>query len=258
MANINKATKALAVGTDGMIILEPGVMFQRKANLPDNWTRIRIGFIGSFCGLSDYNAAPTAEALLNPVSAKWQSLIGMSNGVGFLGEAGNRFVGVGGQLGSEQGTNYGIAMRNGSANLWAVTNAAGSGTGMPTKNIVGNGVTIDRATTGAASTYQMDNPAGTTGPFFGRIMQFELSSSVAGSLLISQFDTTTNYLASATDAVLQNMLLTSTLSSQTALTGGWWTSSTTAIDLKHFCIRFPFLNNRLRLHNLMILDLSTY
>lgn len=255
MANATKAVKTLTGGDKGMFILEPGVLFQRKTNMPDNWKKLRIGMIGSFTNTAAVNATPNAEQIPNPLTLKTVPIIGMSNGVAFPGEAGNRSIGMRGGWGNEYGASIRTAMSFSSPN-WTVDTQT-------MNTLCSDGTTVYGAYPHAGSflNWRIGDPTADSACMFWFVI--ELNTATSGQFSCNWWHSYNTPITDASDSALANII-----SNPSAISGNqnsgftftnamcWWTAQ--PIGCQYFMIRFPFLQNRIRIMNLMLIDTSNY
>lgn len=255
MANATKATKSLVGGDKGMFILEPGVLFQRKTNLPANWKKVRIGLVGSFTNLVDANGTPNAEALVNQSNLTNVPIIGMSNGVGYPGTAGNKSVGIrpgwDGEYGSSAETDMAFSSPN-----WSSSSSGGN-------YLLADGTTIHTSYPGLQNfhNWRIGDPTANASCMFWFVL--ELDVTVAGKLGLNWWNSFNTPLSNASDATLMGLI-----SNPAAYAGysnggavltsaiAWWDAL--PVDCQFFFARFPYLTNRLRIMNLNIIDSSLY
>ena len=257
MANGTKAVKTLVGGDKAMFILEPGVLFQRKTNLPINWTKVRIGLIGSFTNTASDNSTPNAETLSTQSNLLNVPIVGMSNGVGYPGTAGNKCVGVRSAYDAEYGSSSETKLAlNGSSN-WQSESTPG-------QVLMGDGANEFSASPnlGTWHKWAVNNPTATSSCMFWFVL--ELNVETTGSLLATWWHSNLTPLSNASDATLMGLLTNPTSYSGYATNSGranastiaWWNAAPVACS--YFFVRFPYLLNRLRIMNMNIIDASFY
>lgn len=257
MANASKATKTITAtpGSCASFILEPGVLFQRKTNLPANWNKIRIGMMVSLTNLASANGTPTSEGRTTGISTILQSLIiGMSNGVGLPGTAGVKFIGARSAYTSEN--SYGCSVSLDSA-VWRIQERASGGGGayQTMRAMWSNGASL-ATPQGFIHYFECGDPSALASCMFGMVWEFELQTN--GNFILKYVaNTGLSNLGDPSDNTLMRLIGTASLTAASTVASGWWSASV-ANDCQYLTIRAPFLLNRLRIHNLMILDFSSY
>lgn len=227
-----------------MVVLEPGAYFQRKTNLPDNWLSCRIGLILSYTNTVGLNSAPNLETIAANVSPKFHHIYGLSNGVGFPGEAGNRFVGF------RDGTSTAGPKIETSAGNWRLVTSANP------SNYEGNSVVYDGVTQNLSGTSQsfantFSTPTAADTCMFA--LAFNLNVVTANTLVMGVLTTGGN-LSNASDATLAGFLTNGSYSGTLTATGGWWNNTSTFCGLQYLAFRSSFLTNRLRVLNMMVIQ----
>ena len=232
--------KALVSGTDRMLIMGARDCYQRLTALPPTWQKVRIGIIGSLTGLASSNGTPNGEILSTSLVGN-RLFMGLSNGVGVVGAAGNRFVGaVFGTSTIYHHSNWNIGYDSGYDD-----------------NLFNPGAAVDNLGTFVAGTYTnmtgtYHNPTATSGCFFS--WGVELDVSVGGTLSIKHYGL--GLLSAADDAAMAG-LLAAVYTAGTALTNAacFWSNggTPTPVGCTTLYIRWPFSNNRLRIHNMGVL-----
>lgn len=241
--------KTLTAGDSKAVVLEPGMELLRETNLPLDWTRVRIGLIGSWTNLATTNGTPNAETV-PPVQAnpKTSIVFGLSNGIAFCGTVGNRFVGV--RSAADGGRS--LYMQQVSSNWVAASPAASSS--MVLKTIFGDGVSLSETSEMTQNgTFQVNDPTANASCLFGLAIDLQRSTSNDGRMSFSRYSPGTSPLSSASDVQINNLLNANAYSSGVNQDGGWWTANNaTPIDCRFLSIRSPFILNRLVVHNVMI------
>lgn len=237
---------------DRNLVLGPQVAYQRETTLPPNWLRARVALVMSFTNLTELNGAPALEAGLNAINIPKANLwIGFTNGLGFPGYSGVRFVGQ-----SRSNNNEGelaLARNNG----WRLTfggNTAGTG-GMRQDPVICDGATVYRGGNGSDSNTLFSTPVEADRFAFGVMMDFYLSTG-GGRLFLSRAT-----IPDVSDPVLAlNSLITAPATvnvSSGGVGGGWWTvDGSVPVACRHLFIFSPFMNNRLRIHALRVMQLA--
>jgi hypothetical protein len=225
-----------------MLIMGARDCYQRKTALPANWQKCKIGLIASFTNLTQSNGAPNAEAVGSYAFGN-MFLLGLSNGVGVLGQAGNQFVGA------QMGLNFGAEQISNVTQWWLGT---GSGNPASWSAVNGNGTSVNVSGTATAITMKVTDPTATSQFAFELVLQLDvtalntLNGSIAASWGVSNTD----------DAYLMGGLCDLGLSALTAEAGGWWSAggSPNPVNCQYLTIRWPFNNNRLRIHNMAVVQ----
>lgn len=250
--------KTLTAGNGKCVILEPGDEFLRKTNLPTNWRKIRIGLILSATTAGDSNTNPATEVLAASTAIKYGMMIGMSNGVGYVGDVGNKFVGV--RIGGETNLQLTTGVNGGRYYLGA-GNAAVSFTASPYSTI-SNGASTTRQYLSStwASAFDMGpsagGPAAASSCMAGILIELDTSVGANGRLTLGLKSSGSTPIGSDSDVTvtgLCNPTGSFDVNTYGTTSPGWWTmDGATPVECQYLSIRCPLLLNRLRVHNMMI------
>lgn len=253
LGTITSKTYGDAALEERNLVLEPGVAYQRLTSLPDNWTNVRIALVLSFTNTSELNGEPVAE---NPYGASpvMQPWVGLTNGAGMPGTAGVKFVGSGAGRNGEN--NYPCSLVY-VGNSWHLTYDNSPSGGLRGAGIISDGATIIRSGNGSDTVQaKMDTPAGSTNFAFAWMTDI---------LTWYDADTPRSYMrrnqqvianVSNPDLAVNQAMAIGPAYNEEPLFGGWWDNETTFTGCKHLFIRWPFLNNRLRIHVLKVMKLA--
>lgn len=238
-------SKTTNLGTIGGLVLAPREMYPREladATLPLNWTRCRIGMFFSLVGLaSDDVAAPTSESV-SYSTAKDRLIFGIGNGVGTLGDPGNRFVGL-----ASPPEQLWLGYMGSPATWYPMASAPGA--------VIGDGASIVATafSDSYASTAQHQTPA--AGAAFAAYWGLDIQLTTTGVKLIAHVDNLTPAgVSDVSAASLLGKMITPMLTRSQTRTGGWWASA--PVNMRHVMIRLPYYNTRLRIHRLRVLNLG--
>ena len=237
--SLSIATKTLAVGTEQNLILGARDCYQRPSALPPNWQQIKIGLILSFTSPGSDNGSPNTEYVGGGGDVGNCMAFGLTNGVGYLGQAGNKFVGM-----AHSGLSNGLQYTSGKWNLASYVGSTALSPGATQSN--GTAVTVG-TTVNLIPALSMTDPVGTAAmcAFFG----IELDVSVAGELTVKYAQANDQNVTDT--ATLLAWLSSASFGNSTVVTGGWWSAAGTPIPVgcEYLYIRNPFINNRIRVHN---------
>lgn len=210
--------------------------------LPLNWTRCRLGaFISLIGAATNDNTAPIVETV--PYAGPLDRLaFGIANEVqSGLGQTGFRFIGL-----SSQAVATSVAFFTPNWSPFSTYAQA----------VIGDGASVANSqytASGLLSVFRHSTSAGES--LFAAFIGVDIALISTGATVQSQFaGSTTNGITDVSDTALQRYMLDTTLSSQGTLTGGWWASA--PINMHHVYVRFPHTANRIRIHNLRLMNLS--
>ena len=246
LGTIASKTYGAAALEERNLVLEPGVAYQRLTTLPDNWKTVRIALVLSFTNTSELNGEPVTENPYGATSVYLQPWFGLTNGAGMPGTAGVKFVGSG--MGKNENW-YPCTLSKSSG--W-ILSTNGDGQGLRGAGTITDGETIVRSgNSSRAAVAKFDTPTETTN--FAFAWMTELTAGADGTLIRNQ-----QIIGNVSDPILamNQALSLAPAYGESSATGGWWNNSTTFCGCKHLFIRFPFLNNRLRIHALRVMQLA--
>lgn len=239
-------SKSTDLGTIGGLVLAPREMYPREladATLPLNWTRCRIGMFFSLVGLAaDDNTAPPTLDTVPYSTAKDRLIFGIGNGVGTLGDPGNRFVGL-----ASPPAQLTLGYMESPAIWYPMASAPGA--------VIGNGASISATAFSDqfAASAKHQTPAGTAN--FAAYWGLDIQLTTTGVNLIAHVDNLTPAgVSDVSAASLLGKMITPMLTRSRTQTGGWWASA--PVNMRHVMIRLPYYNTRLRIHRLRVLNLG--
>ena len=252
LGTIASKTYGAAALEERNLVLEPGVAYQRLTSLPDNWTNVRIALVLSFTNTSELNGEPVTE---NPYGASpvMQPWVGLTNGAGMPGTAGVKFVGSG--MGKYEGS-YPCTLSNSSG--WILSTNGSTTEGLKGAGTITDGETIVRSdnSTRTAAVARFDTPAETTNFAFAWMTDIRVWHDVDAERSYMRRNQQVIANVSNPDLAVNQAMVIGPAYNESSLYGGWWDNSTTFTGCKHLFIRFPFLNNRLRIHALKVMQLA--
>ena len=262
MRGYNKTTD---LGTHGCLIAAASSTREgicRPTNLPLNWRRVRISIFFRWISGTTDNGDPVAESM----PSTWVNFLddfslGITNGVGLPGQAGNRFVGLGRQTGSQMG----IALN---ANTLPVLGTSQALKYMAPRGVIGDGTTILRATTGPGGLDSFSTLPSNT-HHFSAFCSADLELTPTGLRLNKwvighNTNSATGFTAGFTDCseyALRRVLAdagTANIAVNTStaeIGGGWWTAGAD-VGITHFLARSPYSLNRFCLDNALVEQLG--
>lgn len=191
------------------------------------------------------NAFPPAQS--TPYFSVMDQLsIGISNGIGNVGQAGNRYVGIARQVGAV--SNYPSGDATHSAPFYEYATGY-----MYYHTAIGDGASVIYGTQGnnvdALSVASLD-PSGLSGYAMGLVIDISLSGS---SVTLTSFGS--NNVSDVSYANLRStMLLSTCVGSLPPASGGWWNGA--PINMRHIHIRYPAYFARLRIHAVEVMNLT--
>lgn len=244
LGTIASKTYGAALEEDRLLLLEPGVAYQRLTGLSAGWRRARIGALMSFTGLVGPNSAPASENAISPWNPASLFLIGLSDGQGLPGRAGVKFVGA-----TMTSINYSAIARlrvqaDGTANL-----AYGDGSSAHDPGgVVFSGTA---ATWGNSSTdfYGPHKPTEANAFCFSSTVDVTLLATNSMTLGYNSAGSVSNPVYGAAGAMAAGTVALR----ETA--GGWWGAEGES-GCRYLFIRCPFQQNRLRIHALRVMQLA--
>lgn len=230
--------KTTSLGPERSLLLEPREpMPPRETVLTPNWKTLRVGLFLSAVGVGGDDAAGVTEQIVHfNHYDRW--FIGMTNGQGYIGEAGAQFVGAQHDetFLEMTGTETRIIQYNYPSALWA------------------NGETVQTAGKNGQSTMLRCGLASAASGFCAFLgLQIVLGE---GTVRIDTLNNSTLSYTNTSLTALTNALVNSGVANTgQVLTGGWWGSSV-PIGLRHFFVRAPYYNNRIRIHAMQVMQLA--
>jgi hypothetical protein len=240
----------LSGSAEGMYVCEPREYYQRLTNLPSGWTRVRLGVFYSFTNTGEINGVPTNENLNRAGGtgdASTLPLFGLSNGINFPGEADNRFVGL--AFSDIAAANVYVTPQVGRWSI-AATNA-----GAPTEinTIQSSGVGGMVTPLSAVENNPFASlPTGYTGFAVGVALDMVVGSS---SNRLTMGAAVYNNVSDVSDVALNALMMNVPAASNQTSVPGWW-SGDSPVGCTHLYMRFPFWNNRLRIHNMRYMQVG--
>ena len=244
LGTIASKTYGTALEEDRLLLLEPGVAYQRLTGLAEGWRRARIAAVMSFTGLVGPNSAPASDNAVSPWAPASLFLIGLSDGQGLPGLAGVKFVGA-----TMTSMNYSAIARlrvleDGTANLAYSGGASAHDPG----GVVFSGTA---ATWGSSSTdfYGPHKPTGENAFCFRSTVDVTLSGTNSMVLGYSSAGNVSVPVYGVSGAMAAGTLALSPTA------GGWWGAEGES-GCRHLFIRCPFQQNRLRIHALRVMQLA--
>lgn len=247
-----KAPKTLVSGSEGMYICAARENFQRKTNLPNSWKRARIALAFSFTDTAGDNATPIAESVSSIAGSGflYDFTVGFTNGVNYPGATGSKFVGVAGKA---QAQNNAISF---SSPNWGFNQSASDAL---TNGAFSNGTTIVRGGgSSGALNQKFGVPPNTSS--FACLWLLDFNLATANNLVVNV--ASVNNISDVSDVALMAILAGTTGGSlgvlgPATLAGGWWDNTgSNPVDCQYLYVRSPFNSNRLRIHNVMTMQLA--
>lgn len=255
-------TKTTSTGTDQCIILDPRQAFVRESALPADWQRVRFGAILSICGLGDGNASPVAEQLSRDSYAD-DFYFGLTDSEGHPGDGDTRFLGLG-FINSGYGTFQSLSVKNSGG--WKPFGTDGYtslashmwNAGTNIRYVLGNGSGTNKAADFPANY----DPTASAGYAFWIGVDMELTYGSNPSIEYYAFNSgipTSLVSAGNTADAFQRLVMATGMTKQPSsrTVSGWWTSkSANPVDCRYLYLRYPFRNNRLRIHAIGAMQLA--
>ena len=237
---------------DRNLVLGPQVAYQRETTLAPNWLCVRVALVISFTNLTELNGEPSLEAAFDAINSPRANLwIGFTNGLGFPADSGVKFVG---QSRSDNNDGRLTLSRNSG---WRLTYGGdtSSTNGMRQDPVIGDGATIYRGGNGSDSPSLFSTPAGVDRFALGVMLEFNLRTG-DGRLFLSR-----NTMTDVSDPILAlNRLIVARATvnvSSGGVGGGWWAANgSVPVGCRHLFIFSPFLQNRLRIHALRVMQVA--
>lgn len=244
LGTIASKTYGTALEEDRFLLLEPGVAYQRLTGLAEGWRRARIAAVMSFAGLTGTNSAPVSEDSISPWTPASLFLIGLSNGQGLPGHPGVMFVGATMSSMAYAAISRLRVLSDGIARLLYNDSASTHAPG----GILFSG-TATAWNEPWIEFYGDHKPAASEGFCFGATVDIALNSNNTLQLGYQSASSVTNPTLGVSAAIAAGK------SDFDAINGGWWDAAGTS-GCRHLFIRSPFLNNRLRIHALRVMQLA--
>lgn len=228
------------------LVLEPGVAYQRLSSLPDDWKSCKIAAVLSFTNLSEQNGLPNAELVSTDESKINSPYLGLTDGNG-MPTRGCKFVGLSNsRIGGVNG-GHGLYMEGNSAKLIGYY---GGYNWFPAPCWSNGNASNGANSSNDFSAYTSHKPAQESGFCFS--LSATITAENDGSLSLVYFGASNQ----SNPLMALNGALAGAPSYTYNVGGGWWNNTTTFAGCRHLFIRWPFLNNRLRIHALKVMQLA--
>ena len=228
--------KANILGNDECIIMSPRGAYIQESSLSTYWRHCKIGMFYTIINTSDDDALNTNETV-GYSNQPDKFMFGLSNGTGSMGGTGNKFTGITSDLSSV-----------------ATTLNPFGGNSMTTLDTTCHGVWANGAT--ILSTSTGNSPSAGYAPGGAGFIGLDLSCRYVyevGEFIDISFQVDSSSNVSLTS--LRNKLVTLPYKA-TAVSHKYATTSGADIGVRHFFARAPYLNNRLRIHAIEVLQLA--
>lgn len=227
-------TKTTTLGNEHCLILGPREGYCRETNLPLNWRKCTIGlYLSVVDGVDDDGQC--ASATLPYDNALNHFSIGISNGVGAPGQAGNRFVGIGRSPVSAQIPTLAGSDSYPFGSTAYYTQMIGDGAALTT---VAGGILTDSHKTGTSA--------------FAMFLRTDITlTDTTATVRIARSGSKTDV---STGALINDIMSVGSMLWTGSVTGGWWNGS--QVGIRHLFIRAPYSLARLRLHNIRVIQLG--
>ena len=238
-------SKTWSGGTDKALVVPPGHAYCRKTSLPADWKRCRIALAVGITNLTEDIGMPVAESIAAESEALTYHIGLIDSATGMPGFSGTKFVGM-----SHADGRPNVSMKYISDipawafcfdGWWGLSGAA----------TIGNGATMSRAG-------ESPDPGGILGPTpngltgFFALLNVELDVSIAGSLAVY---TKSGDVGVGPGVMGLNGGLSTTMTAVGTAGGGWW-SDTVSVGCQYLFIRFPFMQNRVTIYGIKIMQLA--
>ena len=253
LGTIASKTYGAAALEERNLVLEPSVAYQRLTSLPDNWTNVRIALVLSFTNTSELNGEPVAENPFgtSPVMQPW---VGLTNGAGLPGTPGVKFLGSGMANNGEDNYPCSLMYADGA---WLLTYNNNSWGGLRGAGTISDGATIIRSgNSGETVQAKMNTPAGPTDFAFAWMTDILTWRDVGNQQSYMRRNQQVIANVSNPDLAVNQALAIGPAYNEESFCGGWWDNETAFAGCRHLFIRWPFLNNRLRIHALRVMQLA--
>ena len=237
-------TKTTTLGDEDCLILGVKEAYVRETSLPLDWTHCRMGMYLSATTDTDDNA--TYPNTVTPyVDVMDQMSIGLSNGVGTFGMAGNRYIGVA-REGVEGNFPYNGGGGYSPLNVVSYGGRYGPSIGDGADTLYGgfNGLLYKAAEQPPTATYRYA---------IAVLLDFRLTST--GLVMsVGSHSGVGPVVTSLSTPNLRFLMGAATYDSYPELVGGWW--ATDPIGIRHLHIRYPAYFARLRIHAVEVMQLA--
>ena len=227
-------TKLTDLGNEDCIIMEPRGAYIQETGLPSNWTHVKIGMLYSLVGLAGDNVDGVREAVTYS-NFPDMFMFGLTNGTGSVGDVDNRFLGI-----TSNHTTVATWDTNEGA-LRDTTSLFSTGDGITSGPCSSGTDTMSASTAAASATISF-------AAFIGIDMYYKGTSWFECKLIYN--------VPGQSDVSLTNLrnLLVATPTTGTLVSTGVGVG--TSSDLTYFFVRMPYLNNRLRIHAIEVMEIS--
>lgn len=245
--NIEVFSHATATGSVPCAMLKPRAAFERKTTLPLTWKRVRLAVLYSIRGLGGAGAAPVPETVYNLQGrAEGTYLFGLTNGAGFPGHSGVRFMGIATDINrTDENPSLVVDQINSKVHTFSAPNGCFAFVGMDggAYNSVGN-----------LSPDVYFNPTLGTAEFMaGLVLEMTPGWDYTYGLSTINFrvgaaPSLTANSSHEVGGLLERLLGTAGLSGSGSCASMWWNGGTVPTGLTTLFFRLPYNNNRLVVH----------
>ena len=245
--NIEVFSHATATGSIPCAMLKPRAAFERKTTLPLTWKRVRLAVLYSVRGLAGKDAPPVPETAYNLQGrAEGTYLFGLTNGAGFPGQSGVRFMGIATDIArTDENPSIVVDQINSKVHTFSAPNGCFSFVGM-------DGGAYNSA--GNLSPDVYFNPTLGTAEFMaGLVLEMTPGWDTWGGCSYISFSVGGLPSLSANSShevggLLERLLGTTGLSGSGGCAAMWWNGGTVPTGLTTLFFRLPYNNNRLVVH----------
>jgi len=247
--NIEVFNHATATGSIPCAMLKPRAAFERKTTLPLTWKCVRLAVLYSVRGLGGAGAAPVPETAYNLQGrAEGTYLFGLTNGAGFPGQSGVRFMGIATDI-ARTGENPSIVVDqiNSKVHTFSAPNPNGcfAFVGM-------DGGAYNSAGNLSPDTY-FNLTLGTTEFMAGLMLEMTPGWNTAGgysyiSYKVGGLPSLSANTSHEVGGLLERLLGKTGLSGSGDCPAMWWNGGTVPTGLTTLFFRLPYNNNRLVVH----------
>lgn len=235
--------------TKQAIIVPAQAALHRETTLTSTWTRCRIALAIGFTNLVDDFGVPTTESCAAYSSQLLSWHVGLTNSAtGRPGNSGVKFVGAG----RTDNNSYLCRLHN-NGSYWKLARDDW-GSSMNFGRCATNGP-IDAIKSGDDTCYwRATTPDG--GVNFLTVIGFDITLLKDGGLTI--YSNSNELNTSDPTSLALNRVLTGHYNTGGGSTssGGWWDLSSTWSGCQHLFVRFPFLQNRLIIYGVQVMQLA--